>query len=137
MTTIMVSPMARLTASRMPPMMPGSAAGRSTLRHRLRAVAPMASEPSRMRPRHGLHRVVGERGDEGDDHDAHDAAGGERAVRRDGEADQAAEPADRRRDGQHGEEAVDDGRDAGEDLEDRLDDGAHRGVGIFDQIDRR
>ena len=31
MTTIMVSPIARLTASKMPPKMPGSAAGRRTL----------------------------------------------------------------------------------------------------------
>ena len=52
------------------------------------------------------------------------SAGGERAVRRGGEADQAAGLADRRGDGQHREEAVDHGRDAGEDLEHRLDHGA-------------
>jgi len=42
MTTIMVSPIARLAASNTPPMMPGSAAGRSTLVMVSPLVAPMA-----------------------------------------------------------------------------------------------
>ncbi len=48
MTTIMVSPTARLTASRMPPTMPGSAAGISTFIMVSLRVAPRASEPSRI-----------------------------------------------------------------------------------------
>ena len=47
-TTIIVSPIARLTASRTPPTMPGSAAGTSTLRIVSEVVAPIASEPSRI-----------------------------------------------------------------------------------------
>ena len=46
-TTIMVSPIARDTASRMPPTMPGSAAGRSTLRMVSFMVAPMPRDASR------------------------------------------------------------------------------------------
>ena len=46
-TTIMVSPMARETASRTPPTMPGSAAGSTTCRMVSDRVAPSASEPSR------------------------------------------------------------------------------------------
>ena len=48
MTTIMVSPMARETASRIPPMMPGSAAGKITFFMVSDWVAPSAREPSRM-----------------------------------------------------------------------------------------
>ena len=47
MTTIMVSPMARETASRTPPTMPGSAAGRITLRIVSERVAPSRRTPSR------------------------------------------------------------------------------------------
>ncbi len=47
-TTIMVSPMARLTASITPATMPGRAAGTSTLRIVSLVVAPIASEPSRI-----------------------------------------------------------------------------------------
>ena len=46
------------------------------------------------------------------------------------------EAADKRCDGQHGEEAVDDRRDAGEDFQHRLDDGAKALVRIFRQVDR-
>ena len=46
MTTIIVSPMARLTPRRMPPMMPGRAAGSRTFVMVSLSVAPMASEPS-------------------------------------------------------------------------------------------
>ena len=48
MTTIIVSPIARLTASSTPPTTPGSAAGRITLRMVSDLVAPIASEPSRI-----------------------------------------------------------------------------------------
>ena len=47
-TTIMVSPMARETASRIPPMMPGSAAGKITFFMVSDWVAPRAREPSRI-----------------------------------------------------------------------------------------
>ncbi len=47
-TTIIVSPIARLTASRMPPITPGSAAGISTWRIVSVGVAPSASDPSRI-----------------------------------------------------------------------------------------
>ena len=46
-TTIMVSPIARLTARRKAPTIPGSAAGRSTRRMPSEGVAPSAREPSR------------------------------------------------------------------------------------------
>src|SRR3546814_12484244 len=49
--------------------------------------------------RHGVQRIVGQRGDEGDDHDAHDAPGRERAVGRHVEADGGAEGTHRRRHG--------------------------------------
>ena len=47
MTTIMVSPMARLTASKQAATIPGNAAGKITLTTVSDLVAPMASEPSR------------------------------------------------------------------------------------------
>ena len=47
-TTIIVSPIARLTASRTPPTTPGSAGGTRTLRIVSDVVAPIASEPSRI-----------------------------------------------------------------------------------------
>ena len=48
MTTIIVSPMARDTASRMPPTMPGSAAGRMTFFIASERVEPSPSAPSRI-----------------------------------------------------------------------------------------
>ena len=45
-TTIIVSPIARLTASRTPPTIPGMAAGKRTLSIVSPRVAPSASEPS-------------------------------------------------------------------------------------------
>ena len=48
MTTIIVSPIARLTASNMPPTTPGKAAGSSTLRIVSDFVAPRARLPSRI-----------------------------------------------------------------------------------------
>ena len=67
---------------------------------------------------------------------AHDQAGGERALRGDGEPERLAEVADDRRHGQRGEVAVDHGRHAGEDLEQRLGHGAHARRGILGQVDR-
>src|SRR3546814_5348731 len=48
MTTIIVSPFARLTASRTPPTTPGSAAGSNTLRTVSELVAPIARLSSRI-----------------------------------------------------------------------------------------
>jgi hypothetical protein len=47
-TTIIVSPIARLTASRTPPTTPGRAAGRMTWRIVSLVVDPIASDPSRI-----------------------------------------------------------------------------------------
>ena len=89
------------------------------------------------RLRHRGDRIVGHRADERDDHDPHDQAGGERAFAACGlDAERQAEIADRRRDGQRGEIAVDHGRHAGEDLEDRLQPGAQPRRRILRQIDR-
>ena len=81
-TTIIVSPMAREAASRMAPTMPGSAAGSDDALDGLGPGGAEASEPSRMRARHGGDDVVGERGDEGDQHDPHDQPGGQHRGRR-------------------------------------------------------
>ena len=48
MTTIIVSPIARLTASRTPPTTPGKRRGQQDLADRLRPVAPSARLPSRI-----------------------------------------------------------------------------------------
>jgi hypothetical protein len=48
MTTIIVSPIARLTARRTPPTTPGRAAGTSTFLIVSDVVAPIASDPSRI-----------------------------------------------------------------------------------------
>src|SRR3546814_21176463 len=47
-TTIMVSPIARLTASKTPPTMPGRAAGTNTRRMVYDVIATIANEPSRI-----------------------------------------------------------------------------------------
>jgi len=139
-TTIIVSPMARLTARRTPPTMPGMAAGNSTFIIVSPRVAPSASDPSRS------DRGTAERASSAKEemngismiaqHDRHHAACGQRGVRREVQSEVGAGLPQERRDRQDREEAVDDGRDARQDLEHRLDDVARARRREFVEVDR-
>ena len=134
MTTIIVSPIARLTASRTPPTIPGSAAGMSTLRIVSDVVAPIARLPSRMA-----------RGTAAIESSAIEEMNGmiitpitspaASALSDEVGMPSATASCAPRRDRQRGEIAVDHGRNAREDLEHRLEPGAERGR-ILGQIDR-
>ena len=129
--------MARLTARRIPPTMPGMAAGKQHLEHRFRLRGPDRERAVAQAARHGPERVIGKGRDERDQHDPHDAARRERGVGRDRYAKIATDVAQGRRDDEDREKAVDDRRHPGEDLQHRLDDGPHAGVREFVQVDRR
>ncbi len=120
MTTIMVSPTARLIASMKAETMPGSAAGSTTFLMVSDLVAPMRVGAVAQRLRHRIDDVVRQRRYERDDHHSHHHAGGERAFGGDIEAERLPGLANPGRQAQGGEEAEHHGRDAGEDLEDRL-----------------
>ena len=94
MTTIMVSPTARLIASMKAETMPAKAAGSTTFLMVSDLVAPMRVGAVAQRLRHRIDHVVGQRGHERNDHHAHHQAGGERALGGDIEAERLPRLAD-------------------------------------------